>query len=733
MLKSFLNTTANAFINSYAQLFFADHKVFAWLLLLSSFVNPITGLSGGITALFAILFAWWIGLNRDLVRAGTYSYNALMTGLVLGSQYNLSGPYILVLLCAAILTVLMSVWFNTLLSKYNLPALSSGFLVSLWVVTLAIRGFNQIEPNEEGIFRLNEWYSLGGLQLVEWMNLLEQNALPEFVGVYLKSISAVFFQYNILSGFLITIGLLVWSRIGFMLSIIGFAVGYLFYYSVSGEFTQLYYSYIGFNFILTAIALGGFYLIPSRASFLLAILIMPVIGILISALNGLLSPWQLPLYSLPFVLTVLLVLMLLSNRAIIKRLVPVSLQLFSPEKNLYHYVNQQQRFKNNKSISMQLPFFGEWLVSQGYNGNITHKMDWKHALDFVVADETKHTFRLPGKALSDFYCYGLPVLAPAAGYVAEILDGIDDNMIGDVDVQHNWGNTVVIKHADGFYSKLSHLKKETIAVRVNDFVAQGSIVGYCGSSGRSPEPHLHFQNQLTPFIGSPTFPYPIAYFVSRANTQYTLQEYSTPEEGALVHNPIKTPLLQQAFHLVPGQKLRFEKTDEAGNRTTVVWECGVNSYNQTYLFCLQTKATAYFVNNGTVFYFTNFYGSKKSLLYTFYLGFHKILLGYYHQLRLNDYLPVTSFSYTPLLVLHDFIAPFYQVSRVLYEAQFTHLDNELAPTQITLKSNIRLQTGNRVHTPLQLVINLSNNRINSWTVQSGNDKPYTLTCIDETH
>lgn len=731
MFKSFINITANAFINSYAQLFFADHKVFAWLLLLSSYVNPITGLSGSLAVLFAIVFAWWIGLNREQLKFGSFSYNALMTGLVLGSQYNFSGPYVLVLLCAAILSVLLSVWFNTLLNKYQLPALSSGFLVTLWLITLAIRGFNQIEPNEEGLFRLNEWYSLGGLPLVEWMNLMEQNTLPEFISVYFKSVSAVFFQYNIISGLIITIGLLVWSRIGFLLSLVGFVVGYLFYYSVSGEFTQLYYSYIGFNFILTAIAIGGFYVIPSRASFLLAILIMPVIGILISALNGLLSPWQLPLYSLPFVLTVILVLLLLANRAIVNRLAPVNLQLFSPEKNLYYYINQLQRFKNSKSIGIQLPFFGEWLVSQGYDGNITHKHEWKHALDFVVADETKHTFKLPGKELTDFYCYDLPVLAPGSGYVAEVVDGIADNAIGDIDVQHNWGNTVVIKHAEGFYSKLSHLKKDTIMVRVNDFVPAGSIIAYCGSSGRSPEPHLHFQHQLTPFVGSATFAYPLAYFISRTNNQYSLHEYSVPQEGALVHHPIKTPLLQQAFNFVPGQKLRFEKTDEQGNCTVVIWECAVNSYNQTYLYCSQSKATAYFVNNGTVFYFTNYYGPKSALLHTFYLALHKVLLGYYHQLCLTDRLPVTTFNYTPWLVLHDFIAPFYQVNKVEYEARFTYLDNEINPEHITVESCIHSKTGSRNHTLLKFTIQLSNNRINSLTVQSEKAKPFTLTCIEE--
>ncbi|MFN7312296.1 MAG: urea transporter [Bacteroidota bacterium] len=733
MIKSFLHNTANAFVNSYAQLFFADHKVFAWLLLLSSYVNPITGLSGSLTAIFAIIFARWIGLNRTLLYAGTYSYNALMTGLVLGSQYDFNLPFVLILVCAAILSVFISVWFNSILYKYNLPSLSIGFLFTLWIITLSLRGFNQVEYNQQGLFRLNEWYELGGVQLVEWMQWMENNSLPEFLSVYLKSISAIFFQYNILSGALITIGLLIWSRIGFLLSLIGFAVGYIFYYSVSGEFTQLYYSYIGFNFILSAIAVGGFYLIPSRASFLLTIIIMPIIGILISGLNSFIYVWQLPLYSLPFVVTVILTLLLLNNRTIINRLIPVSLQLFTPEKNLYTHLNQSQRFKNNKAISLQLPFYGEWLVSQGYDGDITHKGEWKHALDFVVADETKHTYKLPGKSVTDFYCYGLPVLAPASGYVTTVIDGIDDNEVGDIDIRQNWGNVVVIKHADGFYSKLTHLKKDSITVRLNDYVSQGSIIGYCGSSGRSPEPHLHFQTQLTPFVGSATFPYPIAYYIRNNNGNYEFNEFSIPHESEFIHHPIKTPLLFDAFNFIPGQKLKFEVHNEKGESKIVVWECAVNTYNQTYLQCSETTSTAYFVNNGTVFYFTNYYGNKKSPLYQFYLAFHKILLGYYHHMEITDNLPITTFGYHPGLILHDFIAPFFTWMKVNYTSKFTYLDHALIPSEIHLESAISTAYGNRKSTITNYSIQIREQRIKAWKVISNNRTLFTFTCLEDSH
>ncbi len=717
-----------AFINSYSQLFFADSKVFAWLLLLSSFINPFTGLSGMIATVAAITFAWWMGLNRTTLGYGTFSYNALMVGLVLGGQYHFSWSFVLVLLVGAVLSVLIAVWLNTTMAKYAVPSLSLSFLFTLWILTLAIRGFSNVNLSERELFRLNEWYQLGGSHLVEWMTALEQLPVPQFLEVYLKSLSAVFFQYNMISGVIILIGLLIWSRIAFVLSALGFILGYLFYYGLSGEFTQLYYSYIGFNFILTAIALGGFYLIPSRASFILVIIVMPIIGVFITGLNGLLGTLQLPLYSFPFALTVILITMMLHQRTYFKRLMLVPYQYFSPEKNLYHYANSFARFGKAKHIGIRLPFFGEWFVSQGYAGNITHKKEWQYALDFVVVDETAHTFKLPGETVTDFYCYNLPVMSPADGYISEVADGIEDNGIGDVDVRQNWGNTLVIKHADGLYSKLSHLKKDSLLVKVNDFVKEGQVIATVGNSGRSPEPHLHFQLQATPYIGSETIQYPLAYFVTRKEQQYQLHEFEVPEEGAHAHHPIKTPLLAEALHFIPGKKWYLEVQESTGLTTTLVWECLVDAYNQTYLYCSKSKSWAYFVNNGTLFYFTTFYGNKKSVLYEFYLGAHKILLGYYQNMAVKDSLPVSSFHHPSLLWLQDAVAPFYQFMHVEYQSVFEELDNEYAPNFITIRSTIKALTGNNVIKQKQHLFTFADGMLAQWSMEYQGKTTIKATC-----
>lgn len=53
-----------------------------------------------------------------------------------------------------------------------------------------------------------------------------------------------------------------------------------------------------------------------------------------------------------------------------------------------------------------------------------------------------------------------------------------------------YGNMVTINHADGYSSLYGHMTNYT--VYAGDYVTQGQIIGYVGSTGWSTGPHLHF-------------------------------------------------------------------------------------------------------------------------------------------------------------------------------------------------------------------------------------------------
>ena len=150
------------------------------------------------------------------------------------------------------------------------------------------------------------------------------------------------------------------------------------------------------------------------------------------------------------------------------------------------------------------PFRGEWLV---YNGGITpqtsHSWDilgQRFAIDFVQADSdfSRHTGK--GTRLDDYYCYGEDILAASSGVVIRIEDRISNApFVGfglcDFMARSFIGNHVIIEHAENEYALYAHLIKGSVCVQPGEKVVQGQIIGRCGHSGHSSEPHLHFHLQ----------------------------------------------------------------------------------------------------------------------------------------------------------------------------------------------------------------------------------------------
>jgi len=717
-----------AYINSYSQLFFSDNKIFAFLILLSTFIDPTTGLSGALGIIISILFSYWIGLDRNSIKFGSYSFNGLMVGLALGITYQWNIQFAISLVCASILTVLIYVLLQNISFKYKVPVMSLPFLLSLWIVMLSFRMFNRIElENETSSALQSSWFGMN-INFLTSLSEKLNDLFPSFFVVYFKSISAIFFQYNFLAGFLAAIGLLIYSRIAFTLSFIGFSIGYLFYFYMAGTFTPLLYSYIGFNFILTAITLGGYFVIPSKRSYALVIIATLVIAILISTFSVLLYSFQLPLFSLPFNIAIILFMMLLNSRVKINGLSIVINQLFSPEKNLYYFHNRIERYKNETYIHMHPPFFGEWNISQGFNGKFTHKEDWRYAWDFVVTDEMKHTFKLPGTEVTDFFCYNLPVLAPASGTIWNVIDGINDNEIGDVDIYNNWGNTIIIKHTDFLFSKLSHLKKGSITKKIGDYVQRGEFIATCGSSGRSPEPHIHFQLQSTPYVGSKTMLYPISYYMTKNENKNVFHSFEYPEENQIISRVETTQLLTEGFNFIPGVTMKFEYQKNNSQKEISNWEVFTDAANKSYLFCSETKSFAYFINNGTIQYFTDFIGDHSSLLFHFYVAANKILLGYYQDAIVTDTLPLTDFFNGFNRTIQDFVAPFYMYLKTEYHSDFLSIDDTVNPKEIKIHSSAKVKSGDSVLKEINYELFISNHKISEFKIIS-NKETITATCI----
>lgn len=106
---------------------------------------------------------------------------------------------------------------------------------------------------------------------------------------------------------------------------------------------------------------------------------------------------------------------------------------------------------------------------------------------------------LTGSAvLTDYGCYGIPVVAPANGVVVMAHDGEPDMTpgIASNNFQTPEGNVIALKlEATGTYLVIAHLKPGSLRVKIGDKVIEGQPLARCGNSGNTSEPHIHIHHQ----------------------------------------------------------------------------------------------------------------------------------------------------------------------------------------------------------------------------------------------
>ncbi len=685
--KQELKNIKNSILNSYSQIFFSDNNYYSLILVLVSFIDFYAGVSGVIAVLSANFTAKVLGFNQNKIIKGVYGFNPLLVGIGLGIYFKFSIILLLIIIIFSIFTLFINLALEGILGKYYLPYLSIPFILSIWTANLVSQEISTIGISERGVYLLNDLYLLGGEKLVGFYTYFNELQIYIPVKTYLISLGAIFFQYNLLAGILIAVGLLFVSRISFILSILGFASAYFFYKIIGSDISTIQYSYIGFNYILTSIAIGGFFIIPSKKSYLWAVILIPIVAILTISLSKVFAMFSLSIYSLPFNIVVILFVYILKLRINPhKGLAEVVLQQNSPEKNLYSYLNYYKRYSQQLNfVTVKLPFWGSWTVSQAYNGEYTHKNEWQHALDFVITDNENKQFKANGNNCDEYYCFNKDVLAPFNGYIVEVDESVEDNKIGEKNLAKNWGNTVIIKYSDFFYSKLSHLKKDSITVKVGDFVISGQSIAKVGNSGNSSYPHLHFQLQATPYIGSKTISYPIGYYLLKNSKKQELKYFEIPKKNDIISNIDKNNLLENAYKFIAGKNINVKLISE---NNTIQWNIYSDIYNNQYLYCEKTNSLAYFTKDDNFFYFNKFTGNKKSLLYYFFLANYKVSFSFIKDIEIIDAINPQNIYSKFTMFFQDVIAPFYLYLSTNYKLKYTAFENDMIASKIQIESEI---------------------------------------------
>lgn len=197
---------------------------------------------------------------------------------------------------SAALTVLMAAALRDVLWRLGrLPVLSMPFVIVALTVSLAASSY-------------------GGLTLYMPPSALPPAWIGGWIDSFLSSLGSVYFSPHPIVGAVLFVGIFLRSPFLAFLCLSGFASGEFVFTTLAVDPVPGLLAWTGFNFALTAMAVGGIYSVPGIGSFSLAMLAAACAAIVTAALSRLFLVYGLPVMAAPFLLTTLTILAALRLR-----------------------------------------------------------------------------------------------------------------------------------------------------------------------------------------------------------------------------------------------------------------------------------------------------------------------------------------------------------------------------------------------------------------------------------
>ena len=352
-----LKYAANSLVLSYSIIFFSKSRLLGLFVIAATMVFPSHGVFGIIGGVLSNGCAYAVGFDRQMIRKGLYGFNGVLVGLGLGFFYHMSVQMVFILFIVSVVVVFLTALLNQLFgASFGLPSLSMPFTLVAWLVGLASLGFGYLQP------------PYGRLALFR----MPLEGLPDWTNTYLISFGALLFQLNTVSGIIIALGILIYSRIAFILMTAGFVFAIWMHRFLGIDASLIGEKCLGFNYMLAALAIGAVFCIPGPGSFI-AGLLATALSVLILVAASIVFPAYLSPLALPFNLAVMLVLYALKARLYPSLGVVLATDTsLAPEENLTRHRKSILQWKR-WGVAISLPFHGRWQVTQGIDGWPTHR------------------------------------------------------------------------------------------------------------------------------------------------------------------------------------------------------------------------------------------------------------------------------------------------------------------------------------------------------------------------
>lgn len=276
-------------LKNIAQVLLLNNAWTGLFILLGLFVgNWKVGIMTLAASVIALLLAKRTNYSNEEINTGLAGFNPVLTAIALTLFLVPEWYSILIAFIAIVITMPIGSAFREFFKPFGVPMLTMPYVFVSWVILLMSFQFKFVNADVNILPDTVQEIQFSGHSI-------------HFINAFLSGFSEIFLLKSIMAGLLILIGIFIASRKAGVFAIVANLIGFTAVLVLGANHDQINDGLFGYNVILTVLALGVAFRtrIQRYISIVLGILLTVVLH---AGITTLLTPFGLPVFTLPFII-----------------------------------------------------------------------------------------------------------------------------------------------------------------------------------------------------------------------------------------------------------------------------------------------------------------------------------------------------------------------------------------------------------------------------------------------
>lgn len=276
-------------LKNIAQVLLLNNAWTGLFILLGLFVgNWKVGIMALAASIIALLLAKRTNYSNEEINTGLAGFNPVLTAIALTLFLVPEWYSILIAFIAIVITMPIGSAFREFFKPFGVPMLTMPYVFVSWVILLMSFQFKFVNADVNILPDTVQEIQFSGHSI-------------HFINAFLSGFSEIFLLKSIMAGLLILIGIFIASRKAGVFAIVANLIGFTAVLVLGANHDQINDGLFGYNVILTVLALGVAFRtrIQRYISIVLGILLTVVLH---AGMTTLLTPFGLPVFTLPFII-----------------------------------------------------------------------------------------------------------------------------------------------------------------------------------------------------------------------------------------------------------------------------------------------------------------------------------------------------------------------------------------------------------------------------------------------